>query len=132
MIACTIIGDSIAVGLGQQMAECRTIAKVGISSGGWDAQHPDAITGRDTVVISLGSNDGGDGLYTFKHLATIRERIKAKRVIWIVPACSEAARRSVYHVADVHNDIVIPFTPGADGIHPRNYGRLALHVQEAV
>lgn len=131
MIPCTIIGDSIAVGLGQEMHECRTIAQVGISSGHWDQEHANLhFTRHVPVVISLGSNDGENLSYTLEHLERIRSRIAADApVLWIVPACSAAAKAAVYRVSAKYHDRIIWVHPGGDGIHPRSYHELAASVR---
>ena len=123
-MSCLILGDSIAIGIAQQLPHCMPMAKVGISSTGWAREfgvHP--LDPRDTVVISLGSNDGR--VYSLQALRRIRDSITARRVIWVLPACNEAARRGIEHLATYHGDQVIAFAPGRDGIHPENYSRLA-------
>ena len=123
-MSCLIIGDSIAVGIASRLPECQVAAKVGISSAGWAREfgvHP--LDPRDTVVISLGSNDGH--VYSLQWLRRIRDAITAKRVIWVLPACNETARLGIEHLATFHGDQVIAFAPGRDGIHPENYSRLA-------
>ena len=59
MVPCLIMGDSIAVGVGQARPECSTIAEVGINS----ARYLQTLHGArhaQTVIISLGVNDSVD------------------------------------------------------------------------
>lgn len=129
MSGCLIIGDSIAVGLHQQMPTCSVLAHVGISSSGWAhgyGVHP--LPPQDMVVVSLGSNDTG---YSLRYLRRIRDSITAKHVIWVLPACNEAVRRGIEHLAAYYRDAIVAFEPGKDGIHPRSYQVLKARVEYA-
>ena len=61
MLDCLIMGDSLAVGVGQIRKECVTYAKSGINSYDYVNRHVLHTNGSDkqakTVIISLGSND---------------------------------------------------------------------------
>lgn len=58
MLDCLILGDSIAVGVGQARPACTTSARVGITSGAFlQALYPAAPKSASDVVISLGVND---------------------------------------------------------------------------
>ncbi len=120
MIDCLILGDSIAVGVGQQRPDCQVEAQVGISSAAYLA-----IFNRnreaDHVVISLGSNDRHVDIGA---LLELRSTIKARRVYWILPATANG-RFAVNVVAGAYGDRVFGFEPGGDHVHPRDYRELA-------
>lgn len=119
---CLIVGDSIAVGVAPHRPECAVEARVGVSAASFVASR----TASDTVIVSLGSNDGADPTAALHRL---RERITARRVIWIVPAYRWADQ--VRAVARQHNDTSITVVAGPDGVHPASYRALAQLTQEA-
>lgn len=110
MIECLILGDSLAVGVGQYLPECQTVAKVGISSVDFHVPKIDA----ETTVISLGSND----VYTsVDHLISLRSRLKTRKVIWIVPV--KRNRDQVIAAARRSGDTLLYVDPVKnDGLHP--------------
>jgi hypothetical protein len=55
---CLSLGDSLAVGVGQQLPDCRVEAEVGITSTRYVVEHRSPHY-ADRVVISLGVNDAG-------------------------------------------------------------------------
>jgi lysophospholipase L1-like esterase len=60
MLECLILGDSLAVGVGQVRTECVTHAKSGINSYDYVNRyllHTKGDTQAKHVIISLGSND---------------------------------------------------------------------------
>jgi lysophospholipase L1-like esterase len=134
MLECIILGDSIAVGTHMQRPECVTYAKGGINSWQWVNQNITKPLAAKTVVISLGSNDH-KGVKTYQELQTIRELTKADRVYWILPAGNLKAsgvdistiQAHVKQIAEQHGDVVLPFQPSRDGIHPttQSYRELA-------
>ncbi len=122
MIPCLVIGDSIAVGVGQQLPECRTEAKVGINSYRLLAEMG-ADKRADRVVISLGAND--DALArTLDNLTAVRKSVHATVVYWLMPSGSQRARAAVRAVASQYHDRVIDTAPyaGQDGLHPTGTG----------
>jgi lysophospholipase L1-like esterase len=122
MLECLIIGDSIAVGTAQHRPECAVIAKVGITSRSWVDKHITKDLQAGTVVISLGSNDSKN-IATLKELFTVREVVRAKQVIWIVPAVKPEKQEAVEIVADKFEDKIIRITELAkDGVHPTANG----------
>ena len=119
------IGDSLAVGVGQSM-QIETHAKVGASSC-WIYHHLPSDS-YDTAIISAGVNDGDS-----KHCITeIRKSVKAKRVIWILPAAY--ATDEVYAVAKKWGDTVVSYTTGKGKTWPHppqyDYRPLAHSIQE--
>jgi lysophospholipase L1-like esterase len=125
---CLVIGDSIAVGLGQHLPECRTEAKVGISSHQL-VTHLNSEKHADRVVISLGANDG-DSAGTQENLTDLRKSVHAKVVYWLLPAATRHARSAVQTVAARYGDRIIDTAPfaGPDGLHPTGTGYRKLAV----
>ncbi len=120
MLDCLILGDSIAVGVGEARPECMTVAEVGITSEEFAYSYrgaPDAMR----VIVSLSSNDKGDSSEALWHL---RQSIHG-RVIWILPARrfqQGAVRKLAAQFGD--KTVTIP-TVRRDGVHPSDYRRLA-------
>jgi lysophospholipase L1-like esterase len=127
MLECLILGDSLAVGVGQVRTECATYAKSGINSYDYVNRHILNTGGNNqakSIIISLGSNDLKN-INTFEELDTLRRLIKADRVYWIVPAIKESKRQAVRQVAEKHKDFVIDarqHSLSADGVHPTGKG----------
>ncbi len=129
MLSCLVMGDSIAVGVGQNLPQCRTEAKVGVSSTQVVQRLRDDPS-ADRVVISLGANDGALAAGTLKNLTELRKTVHARVVYWLLPASSAAARRAIHAVAARHGDRIIDTQPfvGGDRLHPtpKGYKTLAL------
>ena len=127
MIECLILGDSLAVGVGQVRKECVTHAVSGINSYNYVNRHvmyTKGDTEAKTVIISLGSNDL-QNVNTYEELATLRQLIKGDRVYWILPNIKETKRRAVWDVARKYNDWVIDarqYDRSADTVHPTYKG----------
>jgi hypothetical protein len=122
MLDCLILGDSIAVGVGQFRPECEVYAKVGINSRNWIDRNITKDLAAKTVVISLGSNDPKN-MKTLSELFALRQVVEAKRVYWIVPAVNPEAQEAVKIVADKFEDKVL-FIPklSKDKVHPTTNG----------
>lgn len=125
MLECLILGDSIAVGVGQARPECATLARPGITSEAWYKRyesHPYLLNSYKVVVISLGTNDMRG--MTSEMLFDIRQKITASMVIWILPnvvlrpvqvaVIRELANEFRDQILNIHKHI------GPDGIHPPN------------
>ena len=127
MLECLILGDSLAVGVGQIRKECVTYAKSGINSYDYvnrHVLHTKGNTQAKTVIISLGSNDTKN-IDTFEELDTLRQLVKADRVYWILPNIKETKRRAVWDVANKYNDWVIDARGSdrsPDAVHPTYKG----------
>jgi lysophospholipase L1-like esterase len=122
MLECLIIGDSIAVGTAQHRPECAVIARVGITSKSWVNKNITKELSAETVVISLGSNDSAN-IATLKELFSIRQVVKAKKVVWIVPAIKPDKQEAVEIVADKFEDKIVRITElSKDGVHPTTNG----------
>ena len=126
MIPCMILGDSLAVGVGQARPECTVAAEVGINSSRYLQvwQHPSQAK---TVVISLGVNDSED-IETEQNLLRLRRSFSAETVYWLLPGIHPTARAAVHNVAREFGDRVIDVAPmtGADHIHPDRAGYATL------
>ncbi len=128
MLECLVLGDSLAVGIGQIRTECVTYAKSGINSYDYVNRHI-LHTGSNhkvgkTVIISLGSNDY-KSINTYEELDTLRRLVKAERVYWILPAIKDVKRMNVQKVAERYNDFVIDSRDhelSPDGVHPTYKG----------
>lgn len=127
MLECLILGDSLAVGVGQIRKECVTYAKSGINSYDYvnrHVLHTSGNTQAKTVIISLGSNDLKN-VDTYEELETLRQLVKADRVYWILPNIKETKRKQVWMVANKYKDFVIDARQhdrSPDGVHPTYKG----------
>jgi lysophospholipase L1-like esterase len=124
MLDCLILGDSLAVGIGQVRPGCQTVARTGINSSVFVATLlPGAPKSAHSVVISLGVNDTAD-MPTRASLQTLRASIDAAQVIWILPALKDDIRQTIRAVAAQHNDRVLDTTDqaGPDHLHPTTAG----------
>jgi lysophospholipase L1-like esterase len=127
MLECLIMGDSLAVGVGQVRAECVTRAKSGINSYDYVNRHifyTKGDTQAKNVIISLGSNDT-EKINTFEELDTLRQLVQADRVYWILPNIKETKRNAVWAVARKYNDHIIDargVDRSPDAVHPTYNG----------
>lgn len=128
MLDCLILGDSIATGVYQNHLNCALYAEVGINSAQWNKRFKMMHLDAKTVVISLGSNDYA-GIDTEAELSKLRSRVKAKQVIWILPAGTAKAsgvsaasiRAIVNRIARKYGDTTVAIPEVArDGVHPTN------------
>lgn len=140
MLECIILGDSIAVGTQMFYKECQIIGKGGINTWQWNNMYSVNELTADTVIISLGTNDH-IGVNTAKELKTMRERVQAKRVFWILPAGNlkasnvsiESIQNIVKTIASQYNDIIIEIKSlQPDKIHPswNGYKKIVKEVKE--
>jgi len=137
MLDCIILGDSIAVGTHTQRTECLMYAKSGINSYQWNKTYGNKDLSSGTVIISLGTNDH-KYVKTEQELLTMRSKVKASRVFWIMPPCNdkfckENVNDIVKKIAEAHGDIIIGTNRvQADGIHPSwaGYKELATQTKE--
>lgn len=131
MFECLIMGDSIAVGVGQYRPECATIARVGITSEKWFNTHKDNPSFRQSfkvVVISLGTNDFKN--QSAEYLYDIRARVKANMVVWLLPSqtLKPVQRVIVREIANEFKDSVMDISQfvGPDKIHPTGKGYIEI------
>jgi lysophospholipase L1-like esterase len=127
MLECLILGDSLAVGVGQVRTECVTRAKSGINSYDYVNRHilhTKGDTQAKSIIISLGSNDTAK-INTFEELDTLRQLVQADRVYWILPNIKETKRKAVWEVARKYNDFIIDargVDRSPDTVHPTYNG----------
>lgn len=127
MLECLILGDSLAVGVGQIRKECVTHAVSGINSYDYFNRyilHTKGDTSAKTTIISLGSNDALK-LDTYEELDNLRSQVTSDRVFWILPNIKESKRKAVWMVAKKYNDNVIDarnHDRSPDHIHPTYNG----------
>ena len=126
MIPCLILGDSLAVGVGQARPECIVAAEVGINSSRYLQTWRPPMQAK-TVVISLGVNDSLD-IETEQNLRQLRHGITAETVYWLVPGIHPTARTAVHDIARAFGDKMIDVAPltGSDHVHPDRTGYATL------
>lgn len=118
MLECLILGDSIAVGTQQFRPECVAYAKGGWNSWQWNRDYLKNDLSAKTVIISLGSNDH-EGIRTIWELQRLREKVKADRVFWILPAIKPDVRQMIKIIAKDYRDVVLEIPNlQKDGVHP--------------
>jgi lysophospholipase L1-like esterase len=122
MLDCLVLGDSIAVGVGQARPECQVIAVSGITSERF-VQTFLATQTAEVAVISLGVNDSA-GMDTVANLRRLRATVTARTVYWLLPGTNPHAREAIRAVATLYPDRLIDLAPlaGADGLHPDRAG----------
>lgn len=130
MLECLIIGDSIGQGIANARTECVSYAHRGYNSRQINRLYRTIEFNADTVIISLGTNDN-KYVDTYHELLLLRERITAKKVIWIMPAAVNPKsgailsiiEASIESIASVHKDIIVTIPkPTADRYHPTMSG----------
>lgn len=140
MLDCMIIGDSIAVGTHIIYSECALYGKGGINTWQWNKMWPSISESADKAIISLGTNDHA-GVNTQKELESVREKIKARKVFWILPFGNLEASKVpiskiqsiVRDIAAKNNDTVVEMVSmQPDKIHPdyRGYADIVKNVKE--
>lgn len=123
MIDCMIVGDSIAVGTHHIMPQCSEYATGGLNSWQWNKKYKGADLSAKSVIISLGTNDH-KYIKTRNELESMRARVHADRVYWIMPPCNEkfcktSVNEIVKQIAEANGDFIIATKRvQTDGIHP--------------
>lgn len=124
MIECLILGDSIAVGIGQMRPECIVQAKSGINSEDYANslfRHFELIHAKKTI-ISLGSNDAY--VESYDPMLALRELLEGD-VIWILSSNNEESRFAALTIARQFGDDVVDvrsFPMSKDNVHPTTTG----------
>ena len=121
MLECLILGDSIAVGTQLQRQECVSYSKGGINSWQWNKIYGTKDLLASTAIISLGANDH-TGVRTKRELETMRSKIQAQRVFWIVPQNKTSISELVRTLAKEYGDTALEFQPSSDKVHPTAQG----------
>jgi lysophospholipase L1-like esterase len=108
------------------MPQCSEYATGGLNTWQWNKKYKDADLTAKSVIISLGTNDH-QYIKTRKELETVRARVKADRVYWVLPMGNnpksgvslDEIQSHVAAVAEKYNDIVIATKRlQKDRIHP--------------
>ena len=124
MLECLILGDSIAVGVGQARPACMTVARTGVSSGAFlQTLLPLVPRAAGSVIISLGVNDD-PSMATLDNLRRLRNAVSARQVTWLLPGLKPEVRRHVREVALERRDRLLDTAPeaGPDKLHPTGEG----------
>lgn len=126
MLECLILGDSIAKGVSDVRPECVAYVKSGINSKQYNAQYGNKDFTAENVIISLGANDY-NSIRTYNELYALREKVKGKRVYWILPNETLKPKQvdDVKLIAISFGDIVIERPKNnmsTDGVHPTYTG----------
>ena len=120
-------GDSLAAGVAALRPECLSDTKVGISTEAYLRTHTIAVN-AETVLISLGVNDGPPTVGTARRPQALRDGVAARRVFWILPARPPETRALIRAIADLRGDRLIEtksFTAG-DGLHLTSHAYRAI------
>jgi lysophospholipase L1-like esterase len=122
MLECLILGDSIAKGTSDIRKECVAYVKSGINSRDWRINNQDKTLSAKTVIISLGTNDLRN-INTRDELVSIRSRVHAQQVYWILPPIKPQVQDIVKAVAQEYGDVIIATKNlSQDNIHPTYAG----------
>lgn len=120
---CLIIGDSIAVGIASERKECISYSVGGLNTWQWNKRFIAKDLTARSVIISLGTNDHKH-IKTLQELESIRSRVEAERVYWILPPCNSKfckpnVNEIVETIAKKRGDFVIKTDRlQTDAIHP--------------
>ena len=126
MFECLVVGDSIAVGTARLRPECVAYTQSGINSHNWNSRYRSKNLSADTVIISLGSNDTHH-IRTIWELQTLRNRVDADHVFWIMPAIKPDVQKMVETVAKSYGDTILPIiSTQKDHVHPDMRGYRAI------
>ncbi len=123
MLDCLILGDSIAVGTANVRKECISYSIGGYNTWQWNRKFADKNLASKSVIISLGTNDH-KGVHTFKELESMRKRVQADRVYWILPPCNNKfCKPDVNEIVEIiarnwGDTIIKTERLQADAIHP--------------
>ena len=124
MLECLIIGDSIAVSTKMfAPKECVSYSKGGFNTRQWNKRWGYVKMEANKVVISLGTNDH-KGVNTYKELSKMRYRVKAIKVVWVMPPCNKGfckpgVNAAVKEIARIYGDTIISTQfVQPDNIHP--------------
>jgi len=127
-----IVGDSIAVGIASSFPNAVVDAKVGRSTTAIlsAVSNNKEVQGADVAIISAGTNDypianGGKNnnpQATISNIQSIKNALKAKKYIWIVPFNKSAAKDVESAIGgDTKVELGSVASPDKEGLHPTNY-----------
>jgi hypothetical protein len=124
VLDCLVLGDSLAVGIGDARPECVTRAQVGINSSTYlRTILPSAPQRAAQVIISLGVNDD-PSMATLENLRSLRRELHSANVVWLLPGLKDEVRKIIRTVALEHKDRVLDTQAqvGPDHLHPNRDG----------
>ncbi|NHR04451.1 hypothetical protein HA052_04500 [Chromobacterium haemolyticum] len=117
---CLVLGDSLAVGISRGLPGCVAQAKVGRTT----RQNIAVAPGQpfQVIVISTGSND--KDRVSLEELRSLRLRLQARTVVWVIPSAQFRAAAYVQFVAREFGDLTQPVDSvlGPDNVHPTRTG----------
>ncbi|MCD5327856.1 hypothetical protein ACFFU8_09525 [Chromobacterium piscinae] len=117
---CLVLGDSIAVGIGQGLSGCAVQAKEGRTTRQIIGHVPK--NHYYVAIISAGSNDGERA--SLVSLRMLRSYIQAQEVVWVIPSSKFKAALFVQYIAQEFGDRTISLDRvlSNDYTHPTNTG----------
>ena len=125
-----VVGDSIAVGIGQAIKGAVVNATVGVNSSKIlaNASSDIAVQGAKLAIVSAGSNDivkgKGNPQKLAANIAAIKDALRAEKYVWILPY-DRVASGAVSKVVGGDKTVDLKSYPSADGLHPSSYSAVA-------
>ena len=125
-----VVGDSIAIGIGQAIKGAVVNATVGINSSKIlaNASSDARLQGAELAIVSAGSNDivkgKGDPQKLIANIAAIKDALSAKKYVWILPY-DKVASEAVVKAVGGDKTVNLTSYPSSDGLHPSNYSAVA-------
>lgn len=125
-----VIGDSIAVGIGQAIKGAVVNATVGINSSKIlaNASSDASVQGAELAIVSAGSNDivkgNGDSQKLTANITAIKDALGAKKYVWILPY-DKVASEAVKNAVGGDKTVNLTSYSSSDGLHPSNYSAVA-------
>jgi hypothetical protein len=129
MFECLILGDSIGVGVAEaindRLARRYDFVAEERASVAQILSWRKPVKDHGASLHSIGSNDPAGRLLATR-LAQLRQSIRSRRVIWLLP-CSRQRAMIVNSIAVRFGDEALDLAqfPSRDSIHPRSYGDVA-------
>jgi peptidoglycan hydrolase-like protein with peptidoglycan-binding domain/lysophospholipase L1-like esterase len=125
-----VVGDSIAVGIGQAIKGAVVNATVGIGSSKIlsNVSSDSTVQGAKLAIVSAGSNDivkgKGDPQKLIANIAAIKDALNAEKYVWILPY-DKVASEAVSKAIGGDKTVDLKSYPSSDGLHPSNYNAVA-------
>ena len=128
--AIVVVGDSIAVGIGQSIKGAVVNATVGINSSRIlsNISSDSKVQGAKLAIVSAGSNDivkgKGNPQQLTANIAAIKDALNAEKYVWILPY-DKIANDAVSKAVGSDKTIDLTSYPSTDGLHPSSYNTVA-------
>ena len=125
-----VIGDSIAVGIGQAIKGAVVNATVGINSSKIlsNVSRDNKVQGAKLAIVSAGSNDivkgKGNPQKLTANIAAIKDALNAEKYVWILPY-DKVASQAVSNAVGGDKTVDLKSYPSSDGLHPSSYSDVA-------